>query len=84
MIRNLLGCYHSTVRLDKVSRVLPGGMIQVIDEPAAVISEVVVTFSNGPPSDMSSPYLACGLISINQSRQLTLYGILISWMSPQL
>ena len=40
MIRNLLGHQHSAVKLDKVSRVLPGGSVQILDEPATIMQEV--------------------------------------------
>ena len=40
MIRNILERHHCTIKLDKVIKDIPGGGFQVIDEPAAVLSEV--------------------------------------------
>jgi ribonuclease HI len=40
MIRNLLGRQPSRVKLDKVSKAISGGGVQIIDEPAAVLQEV--------------------------------------------
>ena len=40
MIRNLLGRQPSRVKLDKVLKAVPGGGVQIIDEPAVVLQEV--------------------------------------------
>ena len=40
IICNLLGQQHGGVTLDKVTKVLPGGGVGVIDEPVAVLREV--------------------------------------------
>ena len=40
MIHNILEQQQCTIRLDKVTKAMPGGGIQVIDEPAAVLQEV--------------------------------------------
>lgn len=40
MICNLLDHQHSIAKLDKVSQVLSGGSVQIIDEPAVVMQEV--------------------------------------------